>query len=54
MSTQLNDDAIIKLLKEDIIWLLKQPRDLERDHIEIILLKEIEYLIPIDYNKDQP
>ena len=37
MPTTLNRDAYDKLLSEDIIWLMCQPRTLERDHIEQIL-----------------
>ena len=29
---------------EDIEWLLRQPRDLERDHIEAVLRKSVELL----------
>jgi len=30
-------DALHQLLKEDREWLLKQPRTLERDHIDLLL-----------------
>lgn len=37
MPTTLNRKAFEKLVEEDIEWLLKQPRTLERDHVEQIL-----------------
>ncbi len=37
MPTTLNTEAWHGLLRENIEWLLKQPRTLERDHIEDIL-----------------
>lgn len=36
-SVLISPESYIKLLNEDLNWLLKQPRDLERDHIEAIL-----------------
>lgn len=35
--TTMNLYTFTKLVKEDIDWLLKQPRSLERDHILAIL-----------------
>ena len=37
MGMILNAEALRKLLDGDLEWLLKQPRTLERDHIEIIV-----------------
>lgn len=37
MPTTLNKSAYQKLVKEDLEWLQKQPRSLERDHIEQVL-----------------
>jgi hypothetical protein len=37
MPTTLNRSAYEKLVAEDLEWLLKQPRTVERDHIEHIL-----------------
>lgn len=37
MTLPLNPSAIQKLIDEDLAWLLKQPRTLERDHIEQIV-----------------
>lgn len=36
--------AYQKLIDEDIEWLLRNPRDLERDHIEAVLRKSVELL----------
>lgn len=37
MPTKLNRDAYAQLVAEDIAWLRKQPRSLEREHILLIL-----------------
>lgn len=37
MPTEMNRSAKLKLWQEDVEWLLRQPRSLERDHIENIL-----------------
>jgi RNA:NAD 2'-phosphotransferase (TPT1/KptA family) len=37
MGTTLNRHAFQRLIDEDLEWLLKQPRTLERDHIEAIV-----------------
>lgn len=37
MGTTLNRHAYQRLIDEDLEWLLKQPRTLERDHIEAIV-----------------
>lgn len=34
MTCELNRSAYEQLLREDLEWLLNQPRTLERDHIE--------------------
>ncbi len=43
MGTQIDkgSDAWRKLIDEDLAWLLKQPRTLERDHIEVMLKAEL-------------
>lgn len=33
-----------ELIDGDIEWLLRQPKDLERDHIEAVLRKSVELL----------
>jgi len=38
MSCRLNRQAYQRLIQEDIDWLLRQPRSLERDHVHEILL----------------
>lgn len=37
MSVLISPEAYMNLIQGDLDWLLKQPRDLERDHIEAIL-----------------
>lgn len=37
MIVLISPETYIKLIQGDLDWLLKQPRDLERDHIEAIL-----------------
>ena len=37
MSVLISPETYIKIIQGDLDWLLKQPRDLERDHIEAIL-----------------
>ncbi len=46
MGTTLNRSAYEKLVAEDIEWLLRQPRTLERDHIEQILRDSPQRLYP--------
>lgn len=41
--------AYQELIDGDIEWLLRQPRDLERDHIEAVLRKSVELL----YGKEE-
>lgn len=38
MTSTLNTTAWQRLIDDDIEWLLKQPRTLERDHIEHLIL----------------
>lgn len=38
---QLNRQAYQKLVDEDLEWLSKQPRTLEREHIEIIVRNSV-------------
>ena len=44
MSMQICKEAYQELIDGDIEWLLRQPRDLERDHIEAVLRKSVEHL----------
>lgn len=37
MPIPLNDRALCDLINQDIAWLMKQPRSLERDHIRDVL-----------------
>lgn len=41
---QICKEAYQELIGGDIEWLLRQPRDLERDHIETVLRKSVELL----------
>lgn len=41
--------AYQELIDGDIEWLLRQPRDLKRDHIEAVLRKSVELL----YGKEE-
>lgn len=41
---QIYKEAYQELIDGDIEWLLRQPRDLERDHIEAVLRKSVEHL----------
>ena len=41
--------AYQELIDGDIEWLLSQPRELERDHIEAVLKKSVELL----YGKEE-
>lgn len=49
MSMQICKEAYQELIDGDIKWLLRQPRDLERDHIEAVLRKSVELL----YGKEE-
>ena len=40
MTMPVNRETYSKMIEEDLVWLNKQPRSLERNHIENILLKE--------------
>jgi hypothetical protein len=40
---RLNRDAYAKLVAEDMAWLDRQPRTLEREHIRQILTLAVEY-----------
>ena len=46
---QICKEAYQELIDGDIKWLLRQPRDLERDHIEAVLRKSVELL----YEKEE-
>lgn len=38
---QICKEAYQELIDGDIEWLLRQPRDIERDHIEAVLRKSV-------------
>ena len=42
MGMIVNREAYQKLIDEDIEWLMKQPRNLERDHIVSVLKNSVE------------
>ena len=45
MSVLISPEVYKKILQEDLDWLLKQPKSLEKDHIEAVLknlIKRIE------------
>ena len=44
MGMMVNREAYQKLIDEDIEWLLKQPRSLERDYIVSVLKNSVERL----------
>lgn len=46
MPLTLNKSAYTQLIEEDIDWLLKQPRTLEREHIVAVLRESIESFYP--------
>ena len=41
MGMKVNREAYQKLIDEDIEWLMKQPRSLERDHIVSVLKNSV-------------
>lgn len=41
---EISGRAYQELIDGDIKWLLRQPRDLERDHIDAVLRKSVELL----------
>ena len=41
---EISKRAYQELIDGDIEWLFRQPRDLERDHIEAVLRKSVELL----------
>ena len=43
MEMKVNREAYRKLIDEDIEWILKQPRSLERDHIVSVLKNSVEW-----------
>ena len=43
MGMMINREAYQKLIDEDIEWLMKQPRSLERDHIVSVLKNSVEW-----------
>lgn len=45
--------AYQELIDGDIEWLLRQPRDLERDHIEAVLRKSVELLYGKEIDNEQ-
>ena len=44
MGMVVNREAYQKLIDEDIEWVIKQPRTLERDHIVSVLKNSVERL----------
>ena len=42
MRMVVNREAYQKLIDEDVVWILKQPRNLERDHIVSVLKNSVE------------
>ena len=44
MGMKVNREAYQKLIDEDIEWLLKQPRSLEREHIVSVFKNSVERL----------
>lgn len=46
MGTNMNSDAYRKLIDEDLEWLNKQPRTLEREHIKQIVEDSINLYYP--------
>ena len=44
MGMIVNREAYQKLIDEDIEWLMKQPRTLERDHIVSVLKNSVDRL----------
>lgn len=46
MSTRISKAAYQRLIDEDLVWLLRQPRTLERNHIEQILRQSVESYYP--------
>ena len=43
MTSRLNRRSYAQLIREDLEWLMKQPRTLEREHIRLILERAVEY-----------
>ena len=53
MPTTLNREAYQKLIDEDIAWLERQPRSLERDHVIDVLRASVEHEYPTRTAEDQ-
>lgn len=53
MSIKICREAYQKMIDGDIEWLLRQPRDLERDHIEAVLRKSVELLYGKEIDNEQ-
>lgn len=43
MASRLSRTGYEKVIREDVEWLMRQPRTLERDHIKMILDRAVEY-----------
>lgn len=43
MSSRLTRAAYTDLINEDIEWLLRMPRSLERDHVLMVLKEAVRY-----------
>lgn len=53
MGCRLNRKSYARLIQEDIEWLMKQPRTLERDHIKMILKWSINELYGVDKKESE-
>jgi hypothetical protein len=55
MGTKMNSDAYIRLISEDLEWLNKQTRSLEREHIKQILEDSVKIYYPhLDITPELP
>src|SRR5688500_11977665 len=54
MPTTINRQAFRQAIEEDMRWLLRQPRTLERDHIELILKRAEEQYYGPEESADEP
>jgi len=52
MPIKLNKQAYQKLIEEDLDWLQKQPRSLERDHITAIVEHSVQWYYPEEPNEN--
>lgn len=54
MSSRLTRAAYKRMVDENIAWLDKQPRTLERDHIRTVLERAVDYEYGPDHDGDDP